>query len=52
MIPNEIKEYLTKLIDNKYKDFKNYIDTELLEITKELNDLKVELNILKEGDKL
>lgn len=52
MIPIEIKEQLSKLVDKKIKEVLSNLITQIEDLKIEVKNLNVELKILKEGDKL
>jgi len=52
MLPNELKEYVNKLIDIRINEKLSEIKLHLDMQNKELIDIRKDINILKEGDEL
>ena len=52
MIPNEVKKEIERLVSSQFSTVVNGLNNQLVELQKVIDDLKVEIQILKQGDNL
>lgn len=52
MLPNEIKEYVNKLVDIRINEHINELKLNIDLQNKDIQDIRNDINILREGDQL